>query len=207
MFTGLVVDKGQITDVTDAGGVRRFRVEADLDLNRITMGASIMHSGVCLTVVEFGASDTRAVWFDVEAIPETLNRTVLGNWETGTEINLEPSLRMGDELGGHYVFGHVDCVGQLVSLLEEGGSYRLRFAVPDDFAKFVAEKGSVAIDGVSLTVAGVGVDSGTHWFEVTIIPHTWDVTTLANIKSGDRVNLEADMLARYVARITQVAGK
>lgn len=200
MFTGLVADKGRIASVGDDNGVRRFRVESAFPVDRIQMGASIMHSGVCLTVVEFGDRNGGS-WFDVEAIPETLDRSVLGHWGVDTLVNLELSLRMGDELGGHYVFGHVDCVAQVESIVDEGGSHRIRINVPDSMAKYVAEKGSVAVDGVSLTVAAVGRSGDQDWFEVAVIPHTWEVTTLNALAPGARINLEADMLARYVARM------
>ena len=200
MFTGLVTDKGRIASVSDANGVRRFRVESSFDADTIEMGASIMHSGVCLTVVDFGSRQTGS-WHDVEAIPETLDKSVLGDWAEGQSINLEQSLKLGDELGGHFVFGHVDCVAEVTNVQEEGGSWRVRIATPDHMAKYLAEKGSVAVDGVSLTVAAVGEENGRNWFEITVIPHTWDITTIGELKPGKRVNLEADMLARYVARM------
>jgi riboflavin synthase len=201
MFTGLVTDKGKITKITGDEALRRFRVECGYAVSDIEMGASIMHSGVCLTVVEFGETESGGSWFDTEAIKETLDRSVLGSWEEGQLINLEQSLALGDKLGGHFVFGHVDALGEVVSITPESGSYRLRFQIPDSLAKYVAEKGSIAINGVSLTVAAVGGDDRKDWFEVAVIPHTWDVTTLGELKRGDPVNLEADMLARYVARM------
>lgn len=200
MFTGLVTDLGRIADVKDANGVRRFRIESSYDVASIEMGASIMHSGVCLTVVAFD-QNADGCWFDVEAVQETLDRTVLGTWRAGISVNLEQSLALGDKLGGHFVFGHVDGVGEVVSVTPEGGSRRIRFAVPKSMAKFVAEKGSIAIDGVSLTVAAVGQEDNIDWFEVAVIPHTWEVTTIGEMNPGRKVNLEADMLARYVARM------
>lgn len=200
MFTGLVTDLGRIADVKDENGMRRFRVESSYSVDDIEMGASIMHSGVCLTVVGFDQND-EGCWFDVEAVQETLDRTVLGQWRGGTQVNLEQSLKLGDKLGGHFVFGHVDCVGEVVAVTPEGGSRRIRFAIPDSMSKYVAEKGSIAIDGVSLTVAAVGLENNIDWFEVAVIPHTWEVTTIGEMKPGRKVNLEADMLARYVARM------
>ena len=200
MFTGLVTHVGRISSIQAMDDVIRFRVESELPIDRIEMGASIMHAGVCLTVVDFGVKNEKT-WHDVEAIPETLARTVLGDWGEGHMVNLEQSLRMGDELGGHYVFGHVDCVADVASVVEEGGSYRIRINVPGHMSKYLAEKGSIAVNGVSLTVAAVSKNEGQDWFEVAIIPHTWSHTTLNTAQSGGKVNLEADMLARYVARM------
>lgn len=200
MFTGLVTDLGRIADVKDNDGVRRFRLESSYPVDTIEMGASIMHSGVCLTVVAFDQNDD-GCWFDVEAIQETLDRTVLGDWVSGARVNLEQSLALGDKLGGHFVFGHVDGVGEVISVTPEGGSRRIRLSLPDSLAKYVAEKGSIAIDGVSLTVAAVGQENDIEWFEVAVIPHTWEVTTIGEMKPGRKVNLEIDMLARYVARM------
>lgn len=178
-------------------GLTRFEVESGYDLEAIAMGASILHSGVCLTVVDRGEG-ARGAWFAVEAVPETLERTVLGGWREGTRINLEQSLKLGDELGGHFVFGHVDGVGEVVSVTPEGQSYRVRVRPPAAIARYFAEKGSVAIDGVSLTVAAA-LENGD--FDVAIIPHTWEVTTLGDLTPSASVNLEIDMLARYVARM------
>ncbi len=200
MFTGLVADKGRIISIGVENDIRRFRIESSFSADAIQMGASIMHSGVCLTVVAFGQNH-EGCWFDVEAIPETLDRTILKDWRVGDEINLELSLKMGDELGGHYVFGHVDCVATVATIVDQGASRRIRINVPDHMAKYLAEKGSVAVDGVSLTVAAVGQADSQDWFEVAVIPHTWDVTTLNRLEPGAKVNLEADMLARYVARM------
>ena len=157
-----------------------------------------MHSGVCLTVVDFGSSDDGRSWWDVEAVPETLAKTILGNWKTGTKVNLEQSLKLGDELGGHFVFGHVDGVGEVISVEPEGQSFRVTIRPPAEIARYFASKGSAAIDGVSLTVAEAHSNGD---FSVAIIPHTWEVTTLGSLKPGRRVNLEIDMLARYVARM------
>ncbi len=193
MFTGLVTDVGRIAPVEDKGGIRRFGVETGWDITGLDIGASVLHSGVCLTVT----AKTDGVFF-VEAVPETLSRTTLGDWQVGTLVNLERSLKLGDELGGHFVFGHVDGLGEIVSVTTEGESYRLRVRPPGSLIKFIAEKGSIAVDGVSLTVAATH-DNGD--FDLAIIPHTWDVTTLHEATPGRRVNLEIDMLARYVARM------
>lgn len=197
MFTGLVTDVGTVRAAEHRNGLTRFEVESGYVLDEIAMGASILHSGVCLTVVEKGVGE-RGAWFAVEAVPETLERTVLGGWREGTPVNLEQSLKLGDELGGHFVFGHVDGVGEIVSIEPEGESHRITIRPPAEIARYFAEKGSAAIDGVSLTVAAA-LDNGD--FQVAVIPHTWDVTTLAHLKPGDHVNLEIDMLARYVARM------
>jgi len=197
MFTGLVTDVGTISKAEDRNGLKRFQVECSYDPDSIAMGASILHAGVCLTVVEHGAREDGS-WFVVEAVPETLEITVLGDWSAGEKINLEQSLKVGDELGGHYVFGHVDGVGEVISVEAEGQSWRVTVRPPADIAKYFAKKGSAAINGVSLTVAEA-LPNGD--FQVAIIPHTWEVTTLRELQPGSRVNLEIDMLARYVARM------
>ena len=200
MFTGLVTDVGMIRKAEDRNGLRRFEVECGYPADSIEMGAAIMHAGVCLTVVDFGAAGEGS-WFAVEAVPETLSLTVLGDWAEGSEVNLEQSLKLGQELGGHFVFGHVDGVGEIVSVEPEGQSYRITIRPPVELAKYFAKKGSAAINGVSLTVADA-LPNGD--FQVAIIPHTWDVTTLRELQPGSRVNLEIDMLARYVARMIGV---
>lgn len=197
MFTGLVTDIGRVEAVEDTNGLRRLRVSSRYPADSITMGASIMHSGVCLTVVDFGETDEGS-WFDVQAVPETLSLTTLGELESGSPVNLELSLRLGDELGGHLVYGHVDGLGEIVSILEEGDSYRVRIRPPSSISRYFATKGSVTISGVSLTVAKAHDDGD---FDVAIIPHTWQVTTLSALQPGSKVNLEVDMLARYVARM------
>ncbi len=203
MFTGLVSNVGRVTSIADSNGLRRLRVESRYPASAIQMGASIEHSGVCLTVVEFGATDDGGAWWDVEAIPETLSRTTLGQWRTGDRVNLELSLKIGDELGGHLVYGHVDGLGVVKTITPDGDSRRIRIALPGDLGRYLAEKGSICVDGVSLTVSAVGRDEAGDWFEVAIIPHTLQVTTLGLLKPGDRVNLEVDMLARYVARMLE----
>ena len=202
MFTGLVSDVGKVTSVADANGLRRVRVEGVYPASAIQMGASIQHSGVCLTVVEFG-EHAGGSWWMVEAIPETLARTTLGQWQVGSSVNLELSLKLGDALGGHLVYGHVDGLGQLAEIRQVGESRVLRVSIPEALSKFFAEKGSVTIDGVSLTVSAVSAAKGDAWFEVSLIPHTLSVTTLGELKTGDKINLEVDMLARYVARMLE----
>ena len=184
MFTGLVTDVGTVRKAETRNGLTRFEVESGYPLDGIAMGASVMHSG--------------GAWFAVEAVPETLSKTVLGEWTVGSRVNLEQSLKLGDELGGHFVFGHVDGVGEVVSIEAEGQSWRLTIRPPAAIARFFATKGSAAINGVSLTVAEA-LPNGD--FQLAIIPHTWDVTTLSELTPGAHVNLEIDMLARYVARM------
>ena len=197
MFTGLVTDVGTVRKAEERNGLVRFEVESGYPLDGIAMGASIMHSGVCLTVVDMGQGE-RGAWFAVEAVPETLSKTVLGEWKAGSRVNLEQSLKLGDELGGHFVFGHVDGVGEVVSIEAEGQSWRLTIRPPAAIARYFATKGSAAINGVSLTVAKA-LPNGD--FQLAIIPHTWEVTTLSELTPGAHVNLEIDMLARYVARM------
>jgi riboflavin synthase len=197
MFTGLVTDVGTIRRVEPRNGLVRFEVESGFPPGQIALGASVLHAGVCLTVVALGPGE-RGAWFAVEAVPETLSLTILGTWHEGTRVNLEQSLKLGDELGGHFVFGHVDGVGEIVSIVAEGESWRITIRPPASIARYFATKGSAAVNGVSLTVAKA-LDNGD--FEVAIIPHTWSVTTLCELVPGARVNLEIDMLARYVARM------
>jgi riboflavin synthase len=196
MFTGIVTDIGEITSVTSGGqtGDRRFVVRTRHDLKPVPIGASIACSGCCLTAIEKGAD-----WFAAEASGETLAKTHLGEWRAGTRINLELSLKLGDELGGHLVYGHVDGLGKIVSMTPEGGSVRFVFEAPPDLARFIAAKGSIAVDGVSLTVNEVENDR----FGVNIISHTQAATTFGQAKIGQRVNLEVDMLARYVQRLLE----
>lgn len=193
MFTGIVTDIGTVT-AREARGDTRFRISTAYDTASIAIGASIACSGVCLTVVQKGED-----WFAVDVSAETLSRTGLGNWREGSRINLERSLRVGDELGGHIVSGHVDGVGDVTMAKPEGDSLRIEIRAPDALAAFIAEKGSITMDGASLTVNSVEGAS----FGVNLIPHTQQVTTLGNLKAGDRVNLEIDTLARYVARLQQ----
>ena len=191
MFTGIVTDVGRVVSVADRGD-RRFVLSTGFDMRPVSLGASISCAGCCLTVVE--KTESR---FSVDASGETLSKTTLGAWAEGTEVNLERALRLGDELGGHLVSGHVDGVGDVVSIREEGASRRIVFEVPPGLARYIASKGSIAVDGVSLTVNEV---DGRR-FGVNIIPHTWTHTTFRNLVAGSRVNLEIDLLARYVARL------
>lgn len=203
MFTGLVTDVGRVGAVEERNGLRRITMRSrNFRPEHIQLGASIQHSGVCLTVVDFGPDDEGA-WWDVEAIPETLSRTTLGDWKVDTFVNLELSLKLGDELGGHLVYGHVDGLGTISEIRQVGDSRVIRTAIPQDLAPFFAEKGSVTLDGVSLTVSAVSAKGADAWFEVSLIPHTLQVTTLGHRKVGDKVNLEVDMLARYVARMLE----
>ena len=196
MFTGIVTDIGEITSVTPGGqaGDRRFVVRTRHDMAPIAIGASIACSGCCLTVLEKGGD-----WFAVEVSGESLAKTHLGDWKLGSCVNLELSLKLGDELGGHLVYGHVDGVGTIASMTPEGGSVRFVFEVPSELARFIAAKGSVAVDGISLTVNEVDAKR----FGVNVISHTQAVTTLGQAKVGQRVNLEVDMLARYVQRLLE----
>jgi riboflavin synthase len=195
MFTGIISDIGLIVDVVDHGVDKSFVIRTGFDVARIEIGASIACSGCCLTVVTKDGTD-----FTVDVSAETLSKTNLESWEKGTQINLEQSLKLGDELGGHIVSGHVDGLAVLESVTPEGESRRLVFSVPDEFSKFIAPKGSIALDGVSLTVNEVD----NNHFGVNIIPHTWDVTTIGQRQAGDHLNFEVDMLARYVARMHDV---
>jgi riboflavin synthase len=195
MFTGIVTDVGAVRALEQRGDTR-FEIETRYATDGIDIGASIACSGVCLTVVEKGAD-----WFAVDVSAETLDRSSLASWNVGTRINLERSLAMGDELGGHLVSGHVDAVGSVMSLESDGDSVRLVFQAPAEVAPFVAEKGSIAINGVSLTVNSVEDDDAGCRFGINVIPHTQEVTTFGDLKSGDAVNLEIDMLARYMQRM------
>ncbi|MDA8654472.1 riboflavin synthase [Alphaproteobacteria bacterium] len=196
MFTGIITDIGQISRVHDMGD-RRFDIETQYDPDTIAIGASIACSGVCLTVVERGTRDDGKRWFGVEASKETLDVTTAHAWEVGTCLNLERALCLGDELGGHIVSGHVDGIAEITSIEPEGDSKRFTFIIPDALSKFVAAKGSVTLDGTSLTVNSV---EGSQ-FGVNIISHTQSVTTWGKMSVGDHLNFEIDVLARYVARL------
>ena len=197
MFTGIITGIGTVRSLHPLGHGHDMRIEIATpwpDTASIAVGASIACGGCCLTATTLGPDS-----FTVEASAETLSKTKLGTWSQGTRMNLERSLRMGDELGGHLVSGHVDGLGTVHSVTSENGSWRVQVDVPGGLARFIAQKGSVAIDGVSLTVNEV---AGTR-FGVNIIPHTWDVTTLGALTQGASVHIEIDMLARYVARLTE----
>jgi len=193
MFTGIITDFGTVREVSGQGDVL-FTIGTAYDTKTIEIGASISHNGICLTVIELGAD-----WYTVQASAETLGLTTMGEWKPGRRVNLERALKVGDELGGHIVSGHVDGVATLVELRPENESVRMTFEAPAPLARFVAAKGSVALDGVSLTVNEV---SGSR-FGVNIIPHTQSVTSFGAYGAGDRVNMEIDMLARYVARLIE----
>jgi riboflavin synthase len=196
MFTGIITDVGAIRQVEKRGDTH-IVIATHYDVGAIDIGASIACSGVCLTVVDKGSSTDR--WFAVTASGETLAKTTLGEWKPGDPVNLERPLRLGDELGGHIVVGHVDAVAQMIEIHPEGESSRMIFEVPAPLARFIAPKGSVSLDGVSLTVNDA---EGTR-FGVNIIPHTLKVTTFGRAKPGGKVNLEVDLLARYVARLAK----
>jgi riboflavin synthase len=191
MFTGIVTDIGRVRSVRDTNRDRRFEITTRYDLATVDIGASIAHAGCCLTVIEKGDD-----WFAVEVSGESLAMTTIDSWREGKRVNLERPARVGDELGGHIVSGHVDGVGTVDSISAEGGSHRVRIRAPRPLHRFIAPKGSITVEGVSLTVNEVEDDV----FGVNLIPHTWEVTTLGDLVSGARVNLEIDMLARYLAR-------
>lgn len=193
MFTGIVTDIGTITDLQQEGDLR-VRIQTGYDTSGIDMGASIASDGVCLTVVDLGRD-----WYDVQVSAETVSKTNLSAWTVGRRVNLERALRVGDELGGHIVSGHVDGVAEVVSVVDEGDSTRVQLRAPDDLARFIAPKGSVALNGTSLTVNEV---QGAV-FGINFIPHTKEVTTWGDVAVGDAVNLEIDTLARYVARLAE----
>jgi riboflavin synthase len=207
MFTGLVSDVGQIIDVKTQGDLRRIRIACSYELSSIALGASIACSGPCLTAVDMGVIEHKAVgarstWFDVEAAAETLERTTVGRWRVGDYVNLERSLRLGDELGGHIVTGHVDGVAEICELTRFAeGTAQFTIRAPHRLAHLIAEKGSVALDGTSLTVNSVSGDE----FSVLLIPHTLSegVTTWGARHKGDMINIEVDLMARYAARLIE----
>jgi riboflavin synthase len=205
MFTGIVTAIGTIESREERGDLR-LRIACPFDPETIAVGASIACAGVCLTVVERAlrqAQDERGkAWFAVDVSAETLSRTANGTWAEGAQINLEPSLKLGDELGGHIVSGHVDAVGTIVGRASEGDSIRLTIEAPRQLAPFIAPKGSIAVDGVSLTVNAVeDRPDGAARFGLNIIPHTSEVTTLGELEEGSQVNLEIDTVARYLQRL------
>jgi len=200
MFTGIITAIGTIRTVEQRGDLRLV-IACPFDPAGIAIGASIACSGVCLTVVEKGGVAGDA-WFAVDVSAETISRTAKGQWTEGRKINLEPSLRLGDELGGHIVTGHVDAVGTLADWQPEGDSTRLTIAAPAALAPFIAAKGSITVDGVSLTVNAIhDLPDGTVHFGLNIIPHTAEVTTLGTLAQGSEVNLEIDTVARYLQRL------
>jgi riboflavin synthase len=195
MFTGIVTDIGTVTTVESPGDTRVV-VSTTYDTATVDLGASISCSGVCLTVVDKGPG-----WFAVDVSGETISRTAKDQWTEGRKFNLERAMKLGDELGGHIVTGHVDGLGTVVALSEEGGSHRVTIRAGADIAPFIAPKGSVTVDGVSLTVNSVRDVNGEVEFGLNIIPHTWGVTTLGTIQTGQSVNIEIDVLARYLQRM------
>ncbi len=197
MFTGIITDVGEVTALEQEGDLRA-RIKTSYDTSRIDMGASIASDGVCLTVVGLGPD-----WYEVQISAETVDKTNIGHngWHVGKRLNLERALKVGDELGGHIVSGHVDGVAEVVGMEDEGDSTRVTLRAPKDLARFIAPKGSVALNGTSLTVNEVEDCD----FGINFIPHTKEVTTWGAVKMGDRINLEIDTLARYVARLAEMS--
>lgn len=195
MFTGIITDIGVVKSLTQRGDLTA-RIGTSYDPDGIALGASIACDGVCLTVTAKGQGDDMA-WFDVDISAETVSKTAVGAWVVGRRLNLERALKLGDELGGHIVSGHVDGVAEVIAMADEGDSTRVTLRAPDELARYIAPKGSVALNGTSLTVNEV---SGTD-FGINFIPHTKEATTWGDAAVGDRINLEIDTLARYVARL------
>ncbi|MDV6329277.1 riboflavin synthase [Asticcacaulis sp. 201] len=191
MFTGIISSMGTVGAMIRSNGGLRLTMEVDFDLDDVDIGASISHAGCCLTVVSKQGDS-----YDLDVSNETLSLTNLGHWQPGSRVNIERALKMGDELGGHVVSGHVDGLAKLIDAVQDGDSWRLAFEAPAPLHRFIAPKGSVALDGISLTVNEVEGQT----FGVNIIPHTWLHTTLSKTAIGDSVNLEVDRLARYAAR-------
>lgn len=205
MFTGIVTAIGTIRETRQTGDLRAV-IACPFDPASTAIGASIACSGACLTVVDKGGTAGDG-WFAVDISGESVARTVAGRWQEGSRLNLEPALKLGDELGGHIVTGHVDGVGTVAEILPQGDSRKFTFAAPGSLAPYLAPKGSITVDGVSLTVNEVADQSdGTCHFSVNIIPHTAEVTTLGALKTGDGVNLEIDVLARYLQRMQSLKG-
>lgn len=201
MFTGIITDIGTIR-LAEQRGDLRLVIGCGYDMATVDLGASIACSGCCLTVVDKGPD-----WFAVDASAETVSKTAQGLWTQGRTLNLERALKIGDELGGHIVTGHVDGVGEIVDLAQDGGSHRVQVRIAADLAPYIAQKGSVTVDGVSLTVNAVTDNAdGSACFELNIIPHTWAVTAFCALSKGQDVNIEIDVLARYLARMRQVVG-
>ena len=199
MFTGIVTDVGEVVSIAPRGELRRLRIACSYESDSIALGASIACSGVCLTVVAVAREDERTI-FEVDAAAETLAVTTVGAWVEGTRLNLERALKIGDELGGHIVTGHVDGVARIISRDDFDDMSRFWIEAPQDLSRFIAKKGSVALDGVSLTVNEVDGDR----FSVLLIPHTLAVTTLGARRAGDSLNIEVDLMARYAARLSEV---
>ena len=205
MFTGIITAVGTIREVREQGDLRAI-IACPYDPAGMAIGASIACSGVCLTVVERGGEPGDA-WFAVDISGETVSRTARGQWTAGRQLNLEQALKLGDELGGHIVTGHVDAVGHVASREEVGGSLHVKITAPKEIAPYIATKGSITVDGVSLTVNALDDHAdGSCDFHLNLIPHTADVTTLGSLRSGDSVNLEIDVLARYLQRLQSLRG-
>ncbi|MFY7836696.1 MAG: riboflavin synthase [Novosphingobium sp.] len=206
MFTGIVTEVGNILSIEDKGD-RHITISCAMDPAKIAIGASIACSGVCLTVVDKGGVAGEG-WFAVDVSGETVSRTAPEQWQTGAPLNLEPALKLGDELGGHIVTGHVDAVGEVVGICPEGASLKIGISAPKELAPYIAAKGSITVDGVSLTVNEIAdqTDGSCH-FALNIIPHTAEVTTLGTLAPGRKVNLEIDVLARYLKRMQSLAAQ
>jgi len=202
MFTGIVTDIGTIRSIEKRGDLRLV-IDCDYEIETIALGASIACSGVCLTVVDKGREADGSCWFAVDASTETVSCTAGHMWQQGQKLNLERALKLGEELGGHIVTGHVDGVARVNSIAEEGDSRRVSFMVKADLAPFIAAKGSATINGVSLTVNEVQDLGEDTQFTVNLIPHTWSVTTLGDLREGQEVNVEIDVLARYLGRLKE----
>jgi len=199
MFTGIVTDVGTVSAITPMDEGVKLRIDTAYDPKTIDMGASISHAGVCLTVTGLPGEGSNERWFEVEAWEEALRLTTIASWQQGAKVNLERALKIGDELGGHIVSGHVDGTAEILSVEPEGEAVRIRLRAPEHLARFVAPKGSVALDGTSLTVNAVdGAD-----FDILLIRHTLGVTSWGERKAGDRVNFEVDTMARYAARLAE----
>ncbi len=205
MFTGIITDIGRIARV-DQRGDTRVVVETAYDMGDVDLGASIACSGVCLTVVDKSAAGSPG-WFAVDVSGETIARTAQGQWTQGRRLNLERAMKLGDELGGHIVTGHVDDMAEVTSVVAEGDSWRIDITVPVTLAPYLATKGSVTVDGVSLTVNGVDDDGPTSRFWINVIPHTQAMTTIGGLAVGDIVNIEIDVLARYLQRMEHYRAK
>ncbi len=199
MFTGIITDVGTIERVTQRGDLR-VRVSCAYDMETVALGASIACSGICLTVVD-KSPPGEGGWFEVDVSHETLSRTAQGTWHEGGRLNLERALRVGDELGGHIVTGHVDGIGEIASVTPQGDSQRVEIAAPRELAPYLAEKGSITLDGISLTVNTVRDTSEGVTFDINVIPHTAAITTFDKLHPGRAVNMEIDVLARYLGRM------
>lgn len=201
MFTGIVTDVGEVVSLAAHGALKRIEIACSYPLDEIALGASIANAGICLTVTALRHENARTI-FSIDASNETLSRTTLGDWRFGRRVNLERSLKMGDELGGHLVSGHVDGVAEILERQDRDGTARFTLRAPKALEKFIAEKGSVALDGTSLTVNEVAGDT----FTVMLIPHTLKMTTWGGVAPSDLVNLEVDLMARYAARLAEAGG-